>query len=186
MKKWDKSYTYAIVTCLVLAVIFIVTDRLDKREFLFENSEEISQRLNEWMPEDAVWTEPHPVEGEILYYSMDCFHHNLFFSSYEGMEKMTRRFRKSDIRSAEEAGAIAVFYYDRAFCGEYVNGADAYRNDCTVFILDADTLEVLACETVDGNSPPHTTAGGDRYGSAPSYASCISMAESLVQQLCEP
>ena len=183
MKKWHKSYTYAIITVAVIIAAFLLFWWLENRPFTFSGSDGISHRLETWTPASAVSGKAHSVEGKILYYKIDCFKSFLFLSSYEGPEKAGRSFQASDLKSADEIGAIAVLYYDRALAFTYTNGAGAYRNDCTVYILDSGTLEVLAKETVRGASPAATSSGGDRYGDAPTKAACRSAAERLVEGL---
>ena len=149
MKKWHKSYTYAIVTVALIIAAFLLFWWLENRPFTFSGSDGISHRLETWTPASAVSGKAHSV----------------------------------DIKTADEIGAIAVLYYDRALAFTYTNGAGAYRNDCTVYILDPGTLEVLAKETVRGASPAATSSGGDRYGDAPTKAACRSAAERLVEGL---
>lgn len=39
MKKWDKSYTYAICTVVFFAIIFLVANQADNRSFRFAHSD---------------------------------------------------------------------------------------------------------------------------------------------------
>lgn len=180
MKKWDKSYTYAIVTVAVFAIAFAAIYFLQHRSFRFEGSGEIQARLEDWTPETAAAGVPHLTDGEILYYSVDCFRHFGLFDSYQGPGDTERRFLKSDVTSADDVAAIAVLYFRRTYVNSYQNGAGAYRIDCTVYILEPATLEILASGTVEGGAPPATTSGGDRWGSAPSQGDCRGLAEKLV------
>lgn len=183
MKKWDKSYTYAIVTVLVFALIFAVAFLADNRKYKFEGSEKIEKKLEDWDPLDAKTAEPHEIDGDILFYSVDKFSHYIFFDSYRENKEPIRRFLKSDVKSDDDIGAIAVLYYDREKINTYSNGASAFMIKCSIYILDPDTLEIMASDFVLGKDPASTTSGGDRYGSVPAIGACRSKAEKLVKDL---
>ena len=183
MKKWNKSYTWAIIVVAAFVVMFIVFYWLDNRAFKFEGSEAIEEEMKDWDPVRAEKGEPHSIDGEILYYSLDCFKHYGSWKKYVGLEEAERGFIKSNVKTADDIGAIAVLYYQQAHAGTYQNGAGAYRDDCTAYILDPDTKKVLAQETLKGGSPSSTTSGGDRTGAAPNVASCKKLAEKLVAEM---
>ncbi len=182
MRRWDKSYTRAIITVVVFIVMFAVFFWLDNKSFSFEGSEELASRLESWSPQTAEEGEPNEINGEILFYSIDCFNNYILVKQYVGPDQANRKFLKSSVDSVNDIGVIAVLYYNAVSAERYVNGAAAYRVDCTVYILDKD-LKVLAKDTVKGGSPPQTTSGGDRYGEAPSLAKCRELAEKLTADL---
>ena len=183
MRKWDKSYTYAIVTVAVFALLFAGARFLDHRSYPFEGRDAVAERLEEWTPDRAGRGEPRRIDGEVLYYSIDCFRHYGVFELYRGIENAERRFLNSDVKTADDVGVIAVLYYDRVHASTYQNGAVGYRVDCTVFLLDPGTLELLASGTVEGGPPPASTSGGDRWGKAPGLAECRNLAEALAAEL---
>ena len=164
---------------LTLFALLGVLALLQQRPYEFEGSEALAERLQSWQPRTASKGEPHPVDGKILYYSIDC----LKLMESVGTENAKRRFLKSDVQRAEDVGCVAALVYDQSVESRYTNGAAAYRIECTVYILDKDTLEILATDVVRGGKPPSTTSGGDRRGSQPSLGDCRGAAERLVEKL---
>lgn len=183
MKKWDPSYTRAIVSVLVIALFLSGVCWLENREYKFEGSDQYVEKLESWMPGTSVEGTKHSISGELLYYTIDCYEHPLLLNYYVGVQKASRRISRGNIKSESDIGAIAVLYYDEETTAGYRNGAAANTVCCTVFILDKDTLEVLARDTVYGGSPPATTSGGDRRGSFPSKNKIYMLAENLMAEL---
>lgn len=183
----EKRLTILYIIMIVIGVVFFgtigVLEVLQNRPYEFEGSEALAERLEAWTPQSAETTEPHSVDGAILYYSIDCFKHIGSAKIYKGMDGAKRKVLKSDVQRTEEIGVIAVLLYDRTPAGEYTNGADAWRDDCDVYLLEPDTLAVLAYGTVSGGNPPSTTSGGDRYGSRPLESRCREKAAELLNGL---
>lgn len=183
MKKWDKSYTYAIVTVVVFAALFAGAHALDNRNFKFDGSDKVREQLEDWDPYEAETKESQISDGEILFYSISHLDQFGGFTIYREDKDPKCRFLNSDIESASDIGVIAVLYYDRDKTDSYTNGAAAFRVKCTIYILDPDTLDILATDSVSGPAPASTTSGGDRYGSFPSIADCRNKAEELVEEM---
>ncbi len=182
MKRWDKSYTRAIITVVVIIIMFGLFHWLDNRSYSFDGSDELSSRLENWSPQTAEKAESQDSQGEILFYSIDSFKHYVFLKEYVGPGQANRKFLKSNIRSIDEVGLIAVLYYNADPSGTYSNGATAYTVTCTVYILDKD-LRILAQDSLSGSAPSSTTSGGDRYGDYPDEAKCKDLALKLISNL---
>ena len=164
----------------ILLLLLVVSSIRSNRPFVFEGSEELGKLLAEWTPANAEKTSPHPVAGELIYYSVNYFTNG---SNYVGPEEGPRKFLKSNVESVAEAGAVAVLVFDREQYGTYSNGAKAWRIVCKVYLLETDTLKILASGIVEGDDPPSTTSGPERYGSAPRLTTCESYANNLAFKL---
>ncbi len=165
------------VICIVLAVFFFIVIWTATHQWTFEGADEVKEKLAGWLPKTADTVDIHPVEGEVLYYIINCCGSG---DNYPGPEKASRRFYESKIKSKEDIGFIAVLYFDRTGRGNYTNGAKAYSKDCTVYLIEADTLKIIASGKVLGGSVPSTTTGRDKYGPAPSMSECKYEAERLI------
>ncbi len=170
---------------VIFALVFIIANVVDHREFKFDDSEAYRNALEAWSPatakQAAADTE---IKGELAFFSINCFSEKIFGDKeYVGFEQANKRFISSDVKNADDVGAFAVLYYDRVSYGTYNNGAAAWQKVCYIYILDKTTLYVLGEDKVMGEAPDMTTSGGDRTGKTPKLSLCRDKAEQLLDEL---
>ena len=170
---------------VVFALVFIIANVADHREFKFDGSEAYRNALKTWSPDTAKQAAADTgIKGELAYFSINCYSEKLFSDKeYVGFEQANKRFISSDVNNADDVGAFAVLYYDRVSYGIYDNGAAAWQKMCYIYILDKTTLDVLGVDKVPGEAPDMTTSGGDRTGKAPKLSLCRDKAEELFDEL---
>lgn len=181
-KKQQGFDWFPVIMFTVIGAFIVVMILISKNRYTFDGMEEYETRLKTWSPANAGHADKHPIEGKILYYAIDCCGSG---DNYLGEQKANRRFYRSDVASANDIGVIAVLFYDRAGRGTYRNGATAYSKDCTVYLVEPDSLKTITKGVVFGGSVPATTSGRDRYGAKPRLSECKNKAQELVAALGE-
>lgn len=143
MRKWDKSYTYAVCTVVFFTIIFLVANQADNRSFRFDGYESYQTALEQWSPESVRKSNESRSNGKLAYFSINCFSEKLA-GAVCWIRNALKHFVSSDVKSENEIGAVAVLVFDRVSSGAYRNGATAWHCVCKIYLLDKDTLAVFA------------------------------------------
>ena len=159
---------------VVLAALLLILPKLPDR---FEGKKELEARLAEWSPESAGTREGEKPEGEL----------KILFYVINGE---ARRLIRSDVRSLDEVSFLSVLEYGgEKIYGRYTNGEDAIQPFAVVYLLDKDTLSIVAQDVVYGSAPPEEVViyGGhsDKIysGKPPEESACRLIAYQLASDL---